>query len=269
MRPVTRTLANGIKINWEYDAAGSSATMTLPDGRTIRAREDSKGNPISVEDSNGASLRVDRADHQTVVTSESAEGLQTATFSRRGEPASLAIKASELENSGVDIQVQGRARRIVLRNADNVVLSAETTVDERGRPMALQWRDSQGTHSISTERNGNETKVVTSWGEQQLAWHPHGQLASLARVRGGRTSVTKFAGGRPISVKDFDGTETTFSYDDKARTIQVEKSGSGPVKMGYSPDGRLTNAEVGSAYALEFKYDGNGRVVGVVQTPAW
>jgi len=127
---------------------------------------------------------------------------------------------------------------------------------------------------VKRNRNGRIEALHTSWGDRQnnLFDPETGQLNQVEFARGDAKSLIEFARGKPIKVRQFDSGEMRISYYDlevpQAKIKAIRTADDLLITYKYDDANRVAAINYGDAYRLDYTYDQQGRVIGVVQMVA-
>lgn len=127
---------------------------------------------------------------------------------------------------------------------------------------------------VKRNRDGRIETLHTSWGERQNnVFDPEtGQLNQVEFARGDATSLIEFARGKPIKVRQFDGGEMRISYYDRdvppGKIKAIRTPDDLVITYKYDNADRMAAINYAKKYRVEYTYDEQGRVTGVVQMVA-
>lgn len=144
-------------------------------------------------------------------------------------------------------------------------------IERSYQPGPEDARDAAQPVSVSTEYDGNGRPVQLRQvsGESTLQirrqWDALGRLLSETDAFGQQTRWRYDAAGNRLQRIDGGGS-TDFESDVFDRVVGIRAEGALPIRLGYTPEGRLQEIAHGDIAASRYRYDRNGRLEALIHT---
>ena len=243
------TDAQGTTTDFQYDGLGNLIAIIDAAGNTSTLVRDQQGNLIEVIDALG----------QSVVSEFDAAGRLISTTSAEGIAERLTYDANG--------RITGTA---ILNSQGEIVSSTSTILDANGNPVSFTDPEGAVTNFEFDER-GNLVGQVSPLGvESTTEFFADGTIGS--ETFAGLTifdSELDESTGLLNRIEGFDGSVTTFEFDDAGRpttrfTSDTE-SDDAPVETNFVYDdaGRLISANIGDEVIFSAEFDANASVTGL------
>jgi YD repeat-containing protein len=191
-----------------------------------------------------------------------------------------------------DYDVDGLVSRVILTPPGDLVKGQpwrETKLDTAGRPVEIT--DNRGLHllmdydesgelrgmineqdgknqgfKINRDKSGRIQAVNSSWGNQQYAYDPTGELKKMDVAKQGSNASIEFEAGQVKKVKQFDGGEYAIAYYPNGKSKGMPKAITTPnhlvLEYGYDEAGRTADVKMGNESRIKLAYDPKGMLAG-------
>ena len=293
LRPVSRTLEDGARVQWHYDDRGGIETRLtslqgeetivsrspggdqeiwrLPGGGTYALEYDAGGRVTSVREGDRQILRQQWLGDGRLATSSYETATMHPEYREDGVLTGVLITPPDEGppfNRWLHIQYDELGRAVEMKDFSGAEI--KIGYDATGEPaIIVSKRDGV---EIKRDAKGKIQTVQTSWGEQQHnTYDKTGRLKQIEQVWGEARSVIEFAQGKPIKVRQFDGGEVSLSYYDKGphqgQIKQIHAPDDVVISYAYDSADRVSTIDYGGVHRIEYQYDGQGRLTGLRQAP--
>lgn len=288
-RPIEARYADGTTASWSYpEGGGMSIALKDPDGGAIRFTEkaDLSQRTLALDANRKLVGHYDTLGRLTSLTDNDRLLLRQEWYP--GGPLRLA--ANETTAVRPEYDQDGLVTRVVLmppEEQEGPKRWQETKLDPAGRPREIT--DYRGLHilmdydnegeltglinqrdgknygfQLARDAAGRIQEVKSSWGNQQYAYDPAGQLERMEMQKGGAKALMEWKSGQLERVRRFDGGEIKIDYDEDAarQGLPARITTPSDLVLGYAYDdaNRLTGVDIGGQSHLALGYDGQGRL---------
>ncbi len=269
-RKIETISPDGSRMSWAYDALGRTVSETDGEGNTTRYEYDASGERIATIDPQGRETRSERP--------------AAAADSRLGgfvsSPGVSSVEAPDGAETTIDYDSRQRPTSATRSDGTTVNVEYDVTdspaafIDEAGERTSFE-RDCRGrllgvTHPggehVAYEWTQGTRLASTTDGEGNTVRYDYLPGGRLSRVTlaSGRSRHYEYRGSRITKAIDFDGSETTFSYDELGREARVDHPDGTFVARTWGPAGPTRLEDQAGHYAIA--YDSSARP-GVVSYP--
>jgi RHS repeat-associated protein len=240
---------------FEYDDEGHIITVTHPDGSISRRIYHSEGRLSSSWDREGARTKYERDDAGDLLAT--IDPLERATLYAYGPEGRLsAIQFPDGTRESHEYQATNR--RVMVRHPggeeSEISFNAEgglrffrrgdltNEFDDKGR--LIKAINSEGAVEMVFDGYDRLVQEVTPFGSIERGYADDGRLTSLSHDLRGRIEFLYDEECRLTRVADWDGRETTFSYEPKSNSIKLRHPNGLQERRTFTSFGRLVEAAV-------------------------
>ena len=268
------TDAVGNTMQYSYNTATNTTTVTNLDGGTVVTVADSYGSPLTITDPLGrTTTNTYDANHCLLTTTDPLSKTTTYTYDSNGFRTSVTDPLGNV-NSATYNSAGGPTSIInPLNQTQNVVYDSNFNIssitDSIGQVAAFTY-NSQALPLTAVDARGNTTNYTyDQYGNRLTATDPlhrtttstydmQGNLASQTDPRGNRTQYAYDALNRKISTTDATSNVTNYAYDGNNNKISETDALSHTTSYTYDAANRQTQITYPDSTTKSFTYDFRG-----------
>ena len=296
-RPSEAIYGDGTRVQWQYPEEGgmkmemkgpNQASITLsespdralvtlktPDWPALLVKKDGAGRVITVSENGQRLLRQHWTDDGRLQRVETETSAVRRHFDRDGRVSSLLLappgdhkKLSQFQEIKIDLQ----GRPMEIRDHRGLHRTIQYAEDGEIRSVTEKKEGKNYGFTIDRDKQGRIQAVESSWGSEKYEYDPEGNLEKVKVMRDDKIAAIAFKAGQIQKIKQFDGGETVYSYDDTVGHAGLLKGITCPngtaLEYHYDESPHLSRIEVGTQSQVILDYDKQGRFTGYAWQPA-
>jgi YD repeat-containing protein len=249
---------------------GRVETTEVVGGQTYEVQRDAAGLPSALVVDGVSVMSVSRDPDGSLAGIRTPDTEADLRRDRSGTPTGLLIGAPAADGRTthwIEERWDALGRPILV--TDSSGLEYRASFDDNGRLRGFRRAGRDGRPigaDITRDDDGRVTRVVSTWGSEQIEYSEAGTMTRIAAVRQGASTATTFdRHERPERHVAFDGGQTVWRYESDApdaKPAAVDVPDGGRISYAWTDAGGAQAAEVTfGAASVRAQFDSEGRVV--------